>query len=132
MPRTHLTLQERSCIFHQEHASFTNAEVGRRIGRHRATIGRELTRFKAHPSWPYCQQFFPEGGQELRPGVVMRKITGGSRSKPAAAWAQLASLLRTADQQGLDVYEAIKKLIPDYWNTGRRITISAGGPKGLV
>jgi len=37
----------------------------------------------------------------------MRKITGGSRStEGAAAWAKLASLLRTADQQKFSVYEA--------------------------
>jgi transposase-like protein len=57
----------------------------------------------------------------LRPAVIRRKITGGSRSESgAAAWAKLASLLRTADQQKLGVYEATKKLILDYWATGRR------------
>jgi hypothetical protein len=57
----------------------------------------------------------------LRPAVVMRKITGGSRSTTGAqAWATLASLLRTADQRGEDVYDATKQLIQDYWATGRR------------
>jgi transposase len=57
----------------------------------------------------------------LRPAVIMRKITGGSRSEPAAAaWAKLASLLRTADQQKLGVYQATKKLVLDYWASGRR------------
>jgi hypothetical protein len=57
----------------------------------------------------------------LRPAVIMRKITGGSRSSDgAAAWAKLASLLRTADQRQLGVYDATKKLILDYWATGRR------------
>jgi hypothetical protein len=37
-----------------------------------------------------------------------------------AARAKLASLLRTADQRKLGVYDATKKLIPDYWATGRR------------
>lgn len=39
----------------------------------------------------------------LRPAVVMRKITGGSRSRSPAgaqAWAVTASILRTARQQG--------------------------------
>jgi hypothetical protein len=54
--------------------------------------------------------------QALRPAVVMRKITGGSRSEAGAqAWAKLASLIRTADQKGLGVYEATQKLITDYW-----------------
>jgi len=57
----------------------------------------------------------------LRPAVIMRKITGGSRStQGAAAWAKLASLLRTADQRKLGVYEATKKLVLDYWATGQR------------
>jgi hypothetical protein len=52
----------------------------------------------------------------LRPAVVMRKITGGSRSLSAAqAWAKVASLLRSADQRNLGVFAAAKKLIVDYW-----------------
>lgn len=57
----------------------------------------------------------------LRPAVVMRKITGGSRSQAGAtAWAKLASLVRTADQRGLGVYDATKKLVMDYWTGGGR------------
>jgi hypothetical protein len=57
----------------------------------------------------------------LRPAVVMRKITGGSRSKDAAAaWAKLASLLRTADQRGLGVFDATKKLVMEYWEGAGR------------
>ncbi len=51
----------------------------------------------------------------------MRKITGGSRSRACAnASAKLASLVRTADQRGLGVYDASQKLILDYWAVGRR------------
>ena len=51
----------------------------------------------------------------------MRKITGGSRSASAAsAWARLASLVRTADQSGMGVYDATKKLILNYWESGGR------------
>lgn len=57
----------------------------------------------------------------IRPAVILRKITGGNRSADGAkAWAKLASLVRTADQQGLGVYEATKKLIIDYWATPGR------------
>lgn len=57
----------------------------------------------------------------LRPAVVMRKITGGSRgSAGATAWAKLASLLRTADQMGMGVYDATKNLIMAYWDGGGR------------
>ena len=52
----------------------------------------------------------------LRPAVVMRKITGGNRSQAGAkAWAILASVMRTIQQQGLDLVEAIKTLLRATW-----------------
>ena len=52
----------------------------------------------------------------LRPAVVMRKITGGSRSDDGAkAWAILASVMRTAEQQGRPVLETIKTLLKAEW-----------------
>lgn len=52
----------------------------------------------------------------LRPAVVMRKITGGSRSEAGAkAWSILASIMRTAEQQGRDVLETIKTLLRAEW-----------------
>jgi transposase len=52
----------------------------------------------------------------IRPAVVMRKITGGSRSEEGAkAWAILASVMRTAEQQGRDVLETIKTLLRAEW-----------------
>jgi len=53
----------------------------------------------------------------LRPAVVMRKITGGSRSAEGAkAWAIVASVMRTAEQQGKDVLESIKTLLKAEWS----------------
>jgi hypothetical protein len=53
----------------------------------------------------------------LRPAVVMRKITGGSRSASSArAWAILASILRTARQQGRNALEVIKTLLRGAWS----------------
>jgi len=53
----------------------------------------------------------------LRPPVVMRKITGGNRSEEGAkAWAILASVMRTAQQQGRDVLATIKILIRGTWS----------------
>jgi transposase len=53
----------------------------------------------------------------LRPAVVMRKITGGSRSEAGArAWAILASVMRTAQQQGRDVVPTIQDLLKAEWS----------------
>ena len=52
----------------------------------------------------------------LRPAVVMRKITGGSRSNQGAkAWSILASVMRTAEQQGRDALETLKTLLKAEW-----------------
>jgi len=59
----------------------------------------------------------------LRPAVVMRKITGGNRSKTGAkAWSILASVMRTAEQQGRDVVATIKTLLQAEW-AGKNITL---------
>lgn len=59
----------------------------------------------------------------LRPAVVMRKITGGSRSEAGArAWAVLASVMRTAEQRGKDVLETIKTLLKAHW-AGKEATL---------
>jgi transposase len=55
----------------------------------------------------------------IRPAVVARKISGGSRSKNGAdAWAKLASLLRTANQQGKHLLETIKSMLTARWANG--------------
>ena len=59
----------------------------------------------------------------IRPAVVMRKITGGSRSESGAkAWSILASVMRSAEQQGRDVLETIKTLLKAQW-AGKDITL---------
>jgi transposase len=93
-------------------ASWDNADATRlckRLTRHR----EELTRFL----WEEKLEGTNNAAERaLRPAVVMRKITGGSRSEAgAAAWARLASLIRTSDQRNLGVFDATKKLVMDYW-----------------
>lgn len=59
----------------------------------------------------------------IRPAVIMRKITGGSRSTQGArAWSILASIMRTAEQQGRDVLQTIKTLLQAEW-AGKDITL---------
>jgi hypothetical protein len=78
----------------------------------------ELTRFL------WDEQLEPTNNpaeRALRPMVVARKISGGSRSPEAAeAWSKLSSLLATQEQNGKNVLEETKKLLVDYWATGER------------
>lgn len=63
----------------------------------------------------------------IRPAVVARKISGGSRSQNGAdAWATLASLLRTAQQQGKNLLETIKSMLMAAWATDKPPTMTAG------
>ena len=63
----------------------------------------------------------------LRPAVVARKISGGSRSKAGAdAWAKLASLMRTADQQGRNVLSVVKQLLIEHWSGQPAMALFAG------
>jgi transposase len=62
----------------------------------------------------------------IRPAVVARKISGGSRSRNGAdAWAKLASLLRTAGQQGKNLLETIKAMPQSKWASGMRPAMRA-------
>jgi hypothetical protein len=52
----------------------------------------------------------------LRPVVVMRKITGGSRSEAGArATAVLQSILQTAMQQKCPLFQSVKTLLAAHW-----------------
>ena len=83
--------------------------LARRLLKHRA----ELTRFL----WDKDLDGTNNAAERaLRPAVVARKISGGSRSaKGAEAWAKLASLMRTASQQGRNVLETVRQLLTEHW-----------------
>jgi hypothetical protein len=56
----------------------------------------------------------------LRPAVVARKISGGSRSRNGAqAWAKLASLTRTATQQNQKLLNTIRSMLVAAWGSQR-------------
>jgi len=97
----------------EQDENVTAERIAKRLRRHRT----ELTRFL----WDQKLEGTNNPAERaIRPAVVMRKITGGNRSEAGAmAWAKLASLVRSADQQGLGVYEETKKLIRDCWAMGR-------------
>lgn len=88
----------------------------RRLSKYRC----KLTTFLHRPEVPGTNN---AAERVLRPPVVMRKITGGSRSHEAArAWAILTSVMRTAEQQGRDVVETIKTLLKAEW-AGQNIAL---------
>src|SRR5215469_15948929 len=114
-------LEDRLDLLAGSAAQWQHADARRlckRLARYRA----ELTRFLWDEKLDGTNN---AAKRALRPAVVMRKITGGSRSQDAAAaWAKLASLLRTADQRGLGVFDATKTLVTEYWASAGRSTVT--------
>jgi hypothetical protein len=100
------------------------ARLARRMSKHRT----ELTRFLWDRDWDRDLDGTNNAAERaLRPAVVMRKITGGSRSaEGAAAWAKLASLLRTASQQGRNLLETVKHLLIEHWAGKPAMALTSG------
>jgi transposase len=83
--------------------------LAKRLAKHRKSLTTFLHRPEVEPTNNAAER-------ALRPAVVMRKITGGSRSQRGArAWSILASVMRTAQQQGRDVLETLKTLLKAQW-----------------
>jgi len=105
-------IEDRLDALARAHAADADPDARRlanRLARHR----RELTPFL----WDEKLDGTNNAAERaLRPAVVMRKVTGGSRSEPGAhAWAVLASVLQTARQQGRDAVETLKELMIRHW-----------------
>ena len=64
MSYIHLTERERVSIFHCQGIVY-HAELARRLKRHRATIRRELKRFRASPIFPHCHCYLPDHADRL-------------------------------------------------------------------
>lgn len=87
--------------------------LGKRLVKHRPSLTRFLWDEAVEPTNNPAER-------ALRPMVVARKISGGSRSAEAAeAWAKLSSILATQEQNGKNVLAETKKLLVDYWAGGR-------------
>lgn len=99
--------------------SFTDADAQRltkRIRKHRDSLTTFLHKQEVDGTNNAAER-------AIRPAVVMRKITGGSRSREGAkAWAILASVMRTAEQQGKEVLDTLKTLLKAEW-AGKDITL---------
>jgi transposase len=96
----------------------------KRLAARLARYGKELTTFL----WdPHVEGTNNAAERALRPAVVFRKITGGSRSTAGAqAWATVASICRTARQQGRDVLATLKALIERSWSGQEPGFLSSG------
>jgi transposase len=96
--------------------------IAKRMRKHR----KELTAFLWDKDLPGTNN---AAERALRPAVVARKISGGSRSDNGAeAWAKLASLLRSAGQQGQRLLETVQAMLTAAWAAEKPPTILTGGP----
>jgi hypothetical protein len=95
--------------------------IARRMRRHQ----KELTAFL----WEKDLEGTNNAAERaLRPAVVARKISGGSRSKSGAeAWATLSSLMRTASQQNKNLLQTLKAMLTAAWASDNPPT-APGGP----
>jgi transposase len=113
-------LEELACA---DYAEANAKRIAKRMRKHQ----KELTAFLRDKELDGTNN---AAERAIRPAVVARKISGGSRSKNgAAAWATLASLMRTANQQGKNVVGTIRSMLMAAWASERpptAPTMSAG------
>ena len=108
MSYTHLTRKERYFIYHMTMAGWSSAKIGRRIGRHRGTIRRELRR-NATRWGRYLDDQAQRQADERRREVCRRPCSGDAdlmayvERKLQANWSpeQIAGRLKTAPPKAL-------------------------------
>jgi transposase len=94
----------------------------KRIGKRMRKFKTELTAFLLEKDLDGTNN---AAERAIRPVVVARKISGGSRSDNGAkAFATLASLLRTAGQQGQNLLGTIKSLLVSAWSAGNLAVVA--------
>lgn len=105
MSYTHLTERERISIFHCQDLVLP-AELGRRLGRHPATLARELKRYRKAPTWSYHRAYLPDHAHRFAQDKQARKrgirwikyapLRRYVKKKLAAKWSpeQIAGRLR--------------------------------------
>ena len=124
MDRTHYTQRVRKLEDRLERLAKADYDEphARRIGKRMAKFQKELTAFL----WDKDLDGTNNAAERaIRPMVVARKISGGSRSdKGAQAFATLASLLRTASQQGKNLLGTIKSLLTAAWSQGNPAVVA--------
>jgi hypothetical protein len=103
-----------------DHAEANARRLARRMRKHQ----KELTAFLWEKDLDGTNN---AAERAIRPAVVARKISGGSRSKNGAeAWATLGSLLRTAGQQGKNLSETIRSMLIAAWAAEKPPSMPAG------
>jgi transposase len=120
LPRVALLEKRLEELARADYAEANARRIGKRLRKHL----KELTAFLYEKDLDGTNN---AAERAIRPAVVARKISGGSRSKEGAeAWATVASLVRTARQQGKNVVETIKSLLMAAWAEDKPPTMPAG------
>jgi len=96
---------------------------------HARRLGKRLRKFRTELTAFLCEKDLDgtnnAAERAIRPVVVARKISGGSRSPDGAeAFAKVASLLRTAGQQGQKLMGTIKSMLVAAWTASNPAVVA--------
>ena len=108
MSYVHLTEKERYFIYHMRMFGWSSAKIGRKIGRHRSTVSREIGRNST--SWGFYLDDHAQHKSKMRRRAARRRPCTGNASlmahveaKLQACWSpeQIAGRLKTAPPKSL-------------------------------